>query len=314
VFRSINYLQSRLTGTPWNFASDAVGAVNAKIDAAGARLDSILNLGQGMHTGRNDVFGERSETEMRDWRVPESLRFKRATNSDIERYFIHDRGEYILFLEEVVSFSDLPLGVQNHLRKHEKALKERAAYERGDCEWWKYTWPLHHEWYDRARILCPYLAQENRFALDTEREFLGLTDTTVLFDNGQPESLLYIVALLNSRLLTFRFRTIGKLKSGGIYEYFWNSISRLPIRRINFAIDSEARLHDEIVALAMRLQDAIPAQHEARDPYERARREREVAMLDVEIEQRVRVLYGVTSAEEALVEDELIETSLQEAV
>ncbi len=60
--------------------------------------------------------------------------------------------------------------------------------------------------------------------METSRSLLGLTDTTVLYDNDQPEDLRYILGLLNSTLLTYRFRFIGKLKSAGILEYFWNSL------------------------------------------------------------------------------------------
>jgi hypothetical protein len=66
---------------------------------------------------------------------------------------------------------------------------------------------------DRPRILSPYLATSNRFALDESRGFLGLTDTTILYDNSQPEDLRWFVGFLNSKALTFRVRGIAKLKS-----------------------------------------------------------------------------------------------------
>jgi hypothetical protein len=156
---------------------------------------------------------------------------KRARNTDIQRGTIRDRGEYVLYVEDAESLESLPDGVRKHLKRHRRELESRAAYRRGDCQWWRYTWPLHKSLYSRRRILCPYLAGSNRFALDETCEFMGLTDTTVLFDNGQPESLEYLVALLNSKLLSFRYRSIGKVKSPGIREYFWNGVSRLPLRR-----------------------------------------------------------------------------------
>jgi hypothetical protein len=258
-----------------------------------------------MQTGRNDVFGERSGEEMRAWAVPGTLQYKRATNSDIQRYLLRDRSEFLLYLEDVTDFSALPKGVQRHLRDHEKALRERAAFQRGNCEWWKYTWPLHKDWYDRKRILCPYLAQTNRFALDSRMEFLSLTDTTVLFDSGQAESLLYIVGLLNSRLLTFRFRSIGKLKSGGIYEYFWNSVSKLPIRRIDFSDKQQSETHDEIVGLVERAQRAAAAREKARSPHDVAECEREVTLVDARIETLVKDLYGITDDEASVIEAEM---------
>ncbi|MCG2660455.1 MAG: restriction endonuclease subunit M, partial [Kiritimatiellae bacterium] len=178
----------------------------------------------------------------------------------------------------------------------------RAAYKRGDCEWWKFTWPLHEEHYNRHRIICPYLASSNRFALDTNKEYLSLTDTTVLFENKQQESLLYLLGLLNSRLLTFRFRSIGKLKGGSIYEYFWNSISKLPIRRINFSDPADKARHDKMVALVDHMLDLHKKQATAKTDHERTLLERQISATDREIDLLVYELYGLTASEITIVE------------
>ena len=60
-----------------------------------------------------------------------------------------------------------------------------------------------------------------------------MTNTTVIFDTNEEISLKYILALLNSKLLTFRYRTIGKQTGNGIFEYFENQISKLPIPNIS---------------------------------------------------------------------------------
>jgi len=91
----------------------------------------------------------------------------------------------------------------------------------------------------------PYRASFNRFALDEARVLLGITDTTVLYDNGQPEDLRYILGLLNTRILTARFRFIGKLLGGGVFEYYPNTVSKLPIPRRSPG-DAD---HDRIVEL-----------------------------------------------------------------
>ena len=202
-----------------------------------------------MQTGRNEVFGGHSANELRAWGLKSGEFFQRAANSDIQRYLIRPSGEYLLYLERYATFSSLPQSVQSYLRRHRAELEERAAFRRGDCEWWKYTWPLHSELYGRPWLLCPYLAPFNRFALDAVQQYLGLTDTTVLFANDQPEDLRYLLALLNSKLLTFRFRSIGKLKSDGILEYFWNSISKLPVRRIDLSDSTDKATYNQILRL-----------------------------------------------------------------
>ncbi len=301
-FAVMRVSQMRLDAGPWALEPPEVAALNDKVDAAGVSLGEVLLIGQGMQTGCNDVFGKRSSDELRAWQLPPGGAFKRATNTDIQRYRIHDRGEYLLYPHYTDDFDKLPAGVREHLSAHAAALSKRAAYQRGNCQWWQYTWPLHAEQYGKgARLLCPYLAQSNRFALDADDEYLGLTDTTVLFDGDQPESLPYLLGLLNSRLLTWRFRSIGKLKSGGIYEYFWNSISRLAIRRIDFADPQDRTRHERMVELVEQMLRA-KQQETAASGHAREIATRKCAALDRQIDALVYELYGLTEAEIALVE------------
>jgi type I restriction-modification system DNA methylase subunit/predicted type IV restriction endonuclease len=253
VFQSISVAQGNFGAASWTFAESNTEATLRKIDDAGEPLGSVLIVGQGMQTGRNNVFGKLNRDQIEAWGLEEGQYFTRARNSDILRYCIRDRGEILLYPEDVERFDDLPNGVQDYLESHKATLRKRAAYQRGDCDWWRYTWPLHKQYLHRAKLCCPYLAASNRFALDEQQKYLGLTDTTVLYDAGQPEQLRYLMGLLNSQLLTFRFRFIGKLKSGGILEYFWNGVSKLPIRRINFDDPADVARHDKMVALVERM-------------------------------------------------------------
>jgi type I restriction-modification system DNA methylase subunit len=294
--------QSTLDADSWSLEASGVRNLYNKIDTVGTPLGNILLIGQGMQTGQNDVFGLRSAEEIKSWQVPTGMWFLRATNSDIQAYAITNRGEHILFPNAVENFDDLPLGVRKFLHSHEKALKGRAAYKRGDCEWWQFTWPLHADHYDKVRIICPYLAETNRFAIDAQKQFLSLTDTTVLFDSGQRENMWYLLALLNSKLLTFRFRGLGKLKSKNIYEYFWNSVSKIPIRRIDLDDPAEAMVHEMLSDLAKRIATALTEAIQTRSTADLERLERKAGALRQDVDAAVYSLYGLSPDEASLVD------------
>lgn len=304
LFQTLVIGQDVFGASPWLFASSEVNTLLQKVDRESEAIGSILIIGQGMQTGRNNVFGKLSKSQLDEWGVEPNQRFVRARNSDIQRYHIHDSREILLYLENVRNFGLLPNGVQQYLGAHEGELKARAAYKRGDCDWWRYTWPLHKEHLLRRKLYCPYLATFNRFAMDVEQKYLGLTDTTVLFESEQPEDLRYFLSLLNSRLLTFRFRYIGKLKSGGILEYFWNSVSKLPIRRINFSNPEDVAKHDKLVALVDRMLELNRKKNALPPSSERERIEREIAVTDEKIDEMVYGLYGLTEEEIRMVESE----------
>ncbi len=302
LFQHIAVNQESFTMASWLFADADVDAINRKVDAAGQPLGKVLHIGKGMETGRNAVFGGLTREQVQSWGLHPSQYFVRARNSDIRRYRIHDSGEYLLYLEDVKRFEDLTENVQAHLTEREEQLKQRAAFQRGNCDWWRYTWPLHKDHMHKSKLLCPYLATTNRFALDEQKRFLGLTDTTVLYEIEQPEQLRYILGLLNSRLLTFRFKFIGKLKSAGIIEYFWNSISKLPIRRINFADVQDRTRHDQMVSLVNHMLSLHERYSEVTTNHEQTILQHQIDATDRQIDRLVYELYGLTGEEIAVVE------------
>jgi hypothetical protein len=296
AMKHIAYPQKLLGSAPWSFDPPGLRSIFALMDGAGEELGEVLELGQGMQTGANSVFGGFSASDLDSMGAPNSLRRKRASNTDIQRYRINDRGEYLLYLEGIAKFSDLPAGVQRHLNANKNKLKSRAAYERGNCEWWKYTWPLKSSLYNRNRILVPYLASSNRFAIAKKIE-LGLTDTTVIFDNGQKEDIRYFLALLNSSVIQARYIAMAKLKSSGIYEYFWNSLSRLRVKRIDFNNKAERSAHDSLVKLSRDAEVAIGSLEAAKiEAHARAASKRVNAILR-EIDQLVAQLYGLNATQ-----------------
>ena len=113
--------------------------------------------------------------------------------------------------------------------------------------------------------------------------------------------MLYLLGLLNSRLLTFRFRTIGKLKGGGIYEYFWNSCLETSIRRIDLSKPADKTAHDRMVTLV----DSMLGLHKqlagAQSAAQKAILQRQIDSTDAEI-RLVYDLYGLTEEEIAIVE------------
>jgi hypothetical protein len=197
----------------------------------------------------------------------------------------------MLYLEDAEFFDELPEYVQLQLRTHQEALTSRAAYKRGNCEWWKFTWPLHKAHFGKARLICPYRARENRFALDQQATRLPITDTTVLYDNGQPEDLRYILGVLNSRLLTARFRLIGKLLGGGVVEYYENTVKKLAIPRAQPGTAD----HDDLVALVMHRMEIADDARSTNVTAERDRITAEIRTTDDAIEEHVRGLFGLTA-------------------
>jgi hypothetical protein len=59
----------------------------------------------------------------------------------------------------------------------------------------------------------------------------------------------YLLALLNSKLLTFRYRSIGKQTGGSVFEYFANGIGKLPIPVLDMSNTIEKEKYNNIISL-----------------------------------------------------------------
>lgn len=291
----------KLSDRPWHFHNPYATALFARIDGHGDPLIQVCELGQGMQTGANGVFGKLSAADVVDHDLPPELLKPRARNSDIDRFYIADSGEFLLYLEDVPSFLALPKPVQEYLRlpANEQKLRGRAAFKRGNCEWWQFTWPLHADLYDQPRLVCPYRTSHLRFALDESFSWLTLTDTTVAFKRaGVQEDIRYLLGLLNTRLLTYRFRGLAKLTGSDMWEAFDNSLRDLPIRRINFEDARERGTHDDIVRLVKDIEKATAEARDAIAASDRSMAARRTKALSDQLDEIALDLYGITDGDE----------------
>lgn len=293
---------AELGSASWVAAEANDTAILKKIDAAGDPVGKVLHVGQGMQTGHNTAFAiPKNDDRLLAAAKGAGIARQRARNSDIGSYSVGSDGPYVLYLERASAFSKLPAEVQSHLRLHETRLKDRAAFQRGDCMWWRFTWPLHKEYVNKPRILAPYRANSNRFAVDASATFIGLTDTTVLYDDNAPEDLHYVAAVLNSRVSTYRFRFLGKLVGGGTYEYFHNTVGKLPIPRRSPG-DPD---HDRLVRLSRAIHEESDTLRSTLIPDEQSEAREAIFAATAEIEEVVASLFGLTDADRKRIDDYL---------
>ena len=247
------------------------------------------------------MFAKLTDGDVTRLGLPADLLKRRARNSDIQRFYLADSGVNVLYLEDVAQYRDLPKSVRDYLEEpiNREALEGRAAYIRGDCEWWRYTWPLHKDLHHRPRLVGPYRTGHNRFALDEDFSYFTSTDTTVAFmRDGPEEDLRYVQALLNSKLLTFRFRGLGKLTSPNMWESFHYSIKELPIRRIDFDDAADRGRHDAVVRLVRDVEVGRASAGEGLSTTDRSIGARRAEAAFDQLDELVLDLYGITDAEE----------------
>lgn len=234
-----------------------IDKINRKVDGNHSKLGQLVFVGKGMETAANPVYTFDKFPSQFDGQFIK----KRANNEIVQSYLLNEEKEYLLYFEDIEEFNDLPIEIQNYLtlKDNKEKLENRAEIIRNSsAKWWKYTFPLHKELYHLNKIFSPYRAKNNRFALDESSEFIGLTDTTIIFDTNPEISLKYLLALLNSKVLTVRYKSIGKPTGGGLHEYFENQITKLPIPEIPLHEQEPfIKIVDEILTINKQKRDLI---------------------------------------------------------
>jgi hypothetical protein len=205
--------------------NNETSSLNDKIDGNHPQLNTIFKIGKGMETAANKQFIFKEYPSQ----FPKDFIKKRMSGEIIKRYEIDTLKEYILYFEDVENFEDLPSSIQKHLLENKDFLENRATVKNEGRVWWRYSRPMHKNFYNLNKIWCSYRSKENIFCFDDTKEYIGLTNTTVIFDTNDDLDLKYLLALLNSKTLNFRYKSIGKQTGSGVYEYFENGVGKLPI-------------------------------------------------------------------------------------
>ena len=226
--------QSELLDGNWTL-SPFRNTVFATIDAHPKLQELVAEVGKGMETARNDIFEVDSSTLNRlGLSTSSSLVKPRASNTNLHEYGVVPLDKYVLWLEDT-EFEDLPTGVQGYLNEHRDELEKRAAFRRGNCRWYRFTFPLHADKHFGPKLMHSYRGHANQFVVDRDGKWLGLTNTTHVFlDDSSPDPYA-LAALLNSEVATFRMTALGGLaKQTGprMFEYFDNQLAKLPAPRL----------------------------------------------------------------------------------
>jgi len=114
----------------------------------------------------------------------------------------------------------------------------------------------------------------------------------------------YFLALFNSRLLNYCYQKIVPEAGRTFAQVKTVNLKQLPIRTIDFSNPVEKAQHDKLVALVDNMLELQKKYHEARMDRDKELYERQIKIVDAQIDGLVYDLYGLTEEEVKVVEGE----------
>jgi len=249
------------------------------------RVPSLVDsLGQGCYIlDHEEAFTLGYSVNVKPW-------FK---NSDVKKYRTNNSNNYWLIYASTDSDIENDIPVYKHLLKYKQAILTRN-YDSGELQraktldkWWALSSARKNFNFELPKIVVPQRSKENMFGYN-QINWYASADVYFITQKDQSLSLKYILALLNSKLYFVWLYFKGKRK-GETLELYLKPLSEIPIKKIplTYQIPFIERV-DKILDL---IDD------------DRGTKNSKIIELEVEIDQLVYQLYGLTKEEIAVVED-----------
>jgi len=243
LFERFQINQASLCADRWMLISKESFNIYKKIENKSKyKLGDIVTSFQGVITGCDKAF-VLTEELIKKYNIEKELLKKWAKNKDVERYHILNTELYLIYSDSIKQEKDYPNSIE-FIRKYKDKLENRRECKVGTRKWYELQWGRDTKLFDQPKIVFPYKASTNRFALDYNNLYCSADIYSIIIKDEYRKkiSLEYLVGLLNSRIYEFYFKLFGKKMGKEIYDYYPNSVLDMKIITEDIIYDIENRV------------------------------------------------------------------------
>ncbi len=306
----ILFNKDTLTDKGWSLTSDAENKIITKILMAGKPLDEYVNkkIYRGVLTGLNEAFVIDKDTKERlITEDPNSAEIIKPflAGRDIKRYQKPHSEKFLIFAKRGIEIKNYT-SVLKHLENYKTELTPKPKDWKGTE--WKGRKPGSYKWYEiqdaidyaeefeKPKIIIPAIANSASYTFDNALHYSN--DKTSII----PVNDLYLLGLLNSKLLDFFIKSIASTKQGGYYEYKPMYLSKIPIKIINESDETDVRLRRNIEQLVEQILGLNSELNSCRIPDRIEHLKSHIHHIENKINELVYQIYGLTEEEIGIVE------------
>jgi len=220
--------QNLLTEDVWRPLSAQTNRLFKKLDiVSDVRLKDITvwNL-NGIFTGLNSVFILKKEI-VDKYQIEPQIAKPLLVGEDVRKWRINWSGNYILYTKD----TDLEQqkNTYRYLKEHQEKLSKRVSIKGTGIKWYELSRPRDPRAFECKKIVTPRIATGNNFALDEDGEFY-CGDTTYVIVPNDSVDILYLLGLLNSKVLDFYLKQVSPFFMDRYFVYNASYTERFPIK------------------------------------------------------------------------------------
>ena len=243
--------QSQMDDALWRLYGPMTKTIVEKIEKrAPFTLENLVDSFQGIITGNDKAFIF-DDNELDAYNFNPQFLHPWIKNRNVHAFEITPPGKQILYTNEIDAIERHPYE-EVYLKQFREKLSGRRECMSGRLPWYAIQWGRNLECFMKKKIVFPYKAKDNRFAIDENRYFFsadiyGLTLKNRLYSQVNEE---FLVMLLNSRLYNFYFKSFAKKLGVDLYEYYPNTVLKLKIPDVSMEISDKFKdFYDKIINL-----------------------------------------------------------------
>jgi adenine-specific DNA-methyltransferase len=319
---------SLITKSAWALAISKETNILQKIEKLGTPLTSFVEkIITGVKTGANDVFiftninnyNQKISTLEKNSELIElesELLFPYWKAESMKRYYQLPANRLLIYPYELIEnkttlipeskiILSYPL-IWKYLNENKSILEGRQKGMLKGQHWYGLSFSSDLSMFKSKKIITPTLAPQNSFSLDFGGNLFpqgaGGGCGIVLNKEISAE---YILGILNSKLITFYFKRISSRFQGGWFAYEPRYLKRIPILNIDSKKSNEKKIYNDIGNIVNQMLELKKKYHSALIDTEKTLFQKQIEILDHQIDQLVYQLYQLTDDEIKIVEKDL---------
>ena len=268
--------QSSLDKNGWAFSDKSSSAILSKSIRNSIKLEELCyKIYQGFVLTPTEVFPVSIEKKLsssyiikpikkdeNEYEIEKDLLVPIVKSSHISPYYFEQHNYYSIFPYKYLKGNlKVEFIAETELKKQYpltlKYLKAKSDYlfarEKGKWidspAWYEFSRKQNFECQKMSKILVPGLATEARYTLADSGVFIDQGSYGIILNNENKKHELYILGLLNSKLLDYFLKSTSGTLSGGYYSYQTKYLNNLPIILCDLSKKGEKELYDRVVSL-----------------------------------------------------------------
>jgi adenine-specific DNA-methyltransferase len=219
--------KKHLGSDPWIIIDEDKRRILEKLrNVSEISLGEICESYQGIISGCDKAFVIDNETA-KVLGIEKELLKPWIKSSNINKEEVKETKESIIYSNMIEDEGNYPNSIKYIGMYKERLIKRRECCN-GIRKWYELQWGRKSNVFEDLKIIFPYKASSNRFALDTNSYF-SADVYAIKIKNNCDVSYNFLIKLLNSKIYEFYFKTFAKKLGGNLYEYYPNNLMRLKV-------------------------------------------------------------------------------------